>query len=93
VLQSLSVNTGSPVFGTELTILALTAVVVGGTRLEGGRATALGTLGGVLTLASLTTAMEFGSVPAYVQEVATGAILLVLVVLDRAATFRAAANW
>jgi ribose transport system permease protein len=91
VLQSLSVNTGSPVFGSELTILALTAVVVGGTRLEGGRASALGTLGGVLTLAALTTAMEFQSVPAYVQEIVTGAILLVLVVLDRAAAPRMAA--
>lgn len=91
VLQSLSVNTGSPVFGAELTILALTAVVVGGTRLEGGRASGLGTLGGVLTLAALTTAMEFQSVPAYVQEIVTGAILLVLVVLDRAAAPRAVA--
>jgi len=83
VLQSLSVNTGSPVFGTDLTLLALTAVVVGGTRLEGGRATALGTLGGVLTLVTLTTGMEFASVPAYVQEVVTGMILLTLIVLDR----------
>jgi len=66
VLQSLAVNTGSPVFGSDMTIFALTAVVVGGTRLEGGRATALGTLGGVLTLATLTTGMEFSSVPAYV---------------------------
>lgn len=88
VLQSLSVNTGSPVFGSELTILALTAVVVGGTRLEGGRASALGTFGGVLTLAALTAAMEFQSVPAYVQEIVTGAILLVLVVLDRTAAPR-----
>ncbi|WP_211262761.1 hypothetical protein [Rubellimicrobium mesophilum] len=90
MLQSLSVNTGSPVFGSDLTILALTAVVVGGTRLEGGRATALGTLGGVLTLAALTTAMEFQSVPAYVQEIVTGTILLALVALDRAATPRPA---
>ncbi|EYD77394.1 ABC transporter, membrane spanning protein (ribose) [Rubellimicrobium mesophilum DSM 19309] len=63
---------------------------MGGTRLEGGRATALGTLGGVLTLAALTTAMEFQSVPAYVQEIVTGTILLALVALDRAATPRPA---
>jgi ribose/xylose/arabinose/galactoside ABC-type transport system permease subunit len=35
--------------------------------------------------------MEFQSVPAYVQEIVTGAILLVLVVLDRAAAPRMAA--
>lgn len=83
VLQSLVTNTGSPVFGSELTVSVIAAVVVGGTRLEGGRGSALGTLGGVLTIAALTTAMEFQSVPAYVQQVVAGLILILLVVLDR----------
>ncbi|MBZ9743157.1 MULTISPECIES: ABC transporter permease [unclassified Mesorhizobium] len=84
VLQSLVTNTGSPVFGSELTVAVIAAVVVGGTRLEGGRGSALGTLGGVLTIGSLTIAMEFQSVPAYVQQVGSGLILILLVVLDRA---------
>ena len=83
VLQSLVTNTGSPVFGSELTVSVIAAVVVGGTRLEGGRGSALGTLGGVITVAALTTAMEFQSVPAYVQQVVAGLILILLVVLDR----------
>lgn len=83
VLQSLSTNTGSPVFGADLTVAVIAAVVVGGTRIEGGRGSALGTLGGILTIASLTTAMEFQSVPAYAQQVVTGLILILLVVLDR----------
>lgn len=83
VLQSLATNTGSPVYGSELTVAVIAAVVVGGTRLEGGRGSALGTLGGVLTIAALTTAMEFQSVPAYMQQVASGLLLLLLVVLDR----------
>lgn len=83
VLQSLATNTGSPVFGSDLTVMVIAAVVVGGTRLEGGRGSALGTLGGVLTMASLTTAMEFQSVPAYVQQVVAGLMLILLVVLDR----------
>lgn len=83
VLQSLTTNTGSPVFGAELTVAVIAAVVVGGTRIEGGRGSALGTLGGILTIASLTTAMEFQSVPAYVQQVVSGLILILLVVLDR----------
>ena len=83
VLQSLATNTGSPVFGADLTVAVIAAVVVGGTRLEGGRGSAMGTLGGVLTIAALTTAMEFRSVPAYVQQVVEGVILILLVVLDR----------
>jgi len=85
VLQSLATNTGSPVFGSEMTVAVIAAVVVGGTRIEGGRGSALGTLGGVLTIAALTTAMEFQSVPAYVQRVVAGLILILLVVLDRTA--------
>lgn len=83
VMQSLVTNTGSPVFGSEFTVTVIAAVVVGGTRLEGGRGSALGTLGGVLTIAALTTAMEFQSVPAYVQQVVAGLILILLVVMDR----------
>ncbi|WP_244494018.1 MULTISPECIES: ABC transporter permease [Mesorhizobium] len=92
VLQSLVTNTGSPVFGSELTVAVIAAVVVGGTRLEGGRGSALGTLGGVLTIGSLTIAMEFQSVPAYVQQVVSGLILILLVVLDRAITTKGRAT-
>jgi len=83
VIQSLSVNTGSPVFGERLVLIAIAAVVIGGTRLEGGRGSALGTLGGLLTIAALTTAMEYQSVPAYLQDIVTGVILLLLILLDR----------
>ncbi len=83
VIQSLSVNTGSPVFGESIVLTAIAAVVIGGTRLEGGRATALGTLGGVLTLGALTTAMEFQNIPAYIQQIVSGLILLLLILLDQ----------
>jgi ribose transport system permease protein len=83
VVFSLGVNTGSPVFGDTIVLTAIAAVVIGGTRLEGGRGSGLGTLGGLLTLAALTTAMEYQSVPAYVQDIVTGLILLLLILLDR----------
>lgn len=83
VLQSLATNTGSPMYGSEVLVVVIAAVVVGGTRIEGGKGSALGTLGGVLTITALTTAMEFQSVPAYVQQVVMGMILILLVVLDR----------
>jgi ribose transport system permease protein len=82
-LQSLTTNTGSPMFGSEILVTIIAAVVVGGTRIEGGKGSAFGTLGGVLTITALTTAMEFQSVPTYVQQVVTGSILILLVVLDR----------
>jgi ribose/xylose/arabinose/galactoside ABC-type transport system permease subunit len=88
VISSLSVNTGSPVFGESIVLTAIAAVVIGGTRLEGGRASALGTLGGVLTLGALTTAMEFQNIPAYIQQIVAGLILLLLILLDQVVSSR-----
>lgn len=83
VLQSLSTATGSPVAGAVLLIPAITAVVIGGTRLEGGRGSSLATLGGVLALGGLTMMLEFNGVPSYTQAIYTGVLLIILITLDR----------
>ncbi|CAG7616580.1 ABC transporter permease [Leucobacter soli] len=83
VLQSLSTATGSPVAGATMLIPAITAVVIGGTRLEGGRGSSLATLGGVVALGALTMMLEFNGVPSYTQAIYTGLILIVLITLDR----------
>lgn len=83
VLQALSTATGSPVAGSNLLIPAITAVVIGGTRLEGGRGSSLATLGGVLALGALTTLMEFQGVPSFTQAIYTGLLLILLITLDR----------
>lgn len=85
-MQSLATNTGSPVFGSTIALTAIAAVVIGGTRLEGGRGSALGTLGGILVLAAITTTLEYESVPVYYQDIVTGSILLLLILLDRIAS-------
>lgn len=83
VLQSLSTAAGSPVAGAVMLIPAITAVVIGGTRLEGGRGSSLATLGGVLALGALTAALEYSGVPSYTQAVYTGLLLILLITLDR----------
>ncbi|WP_308799848.1 ABC transporter permease [Agromyces silvae] len=83
VLQSLSTATGSPVAGAVMLIPAITAVVIGGTRLEGGRGSSLATLGGVLALGALTMMLEFNGVPSYTQAIYTGVLLIILITLDR----------
>lgn len=82
VVLSLGLNTGSPVFGQTIIVSVIAAVVVGGTRIEGGRGSAVGTLGGVLVLTLLEVVMEFNSVPSYTQQVVLGVILVLLVVGD-----------
>lgn len=82
VLLALTLNTGSPAVGEQTLIAVLAAVLIGGTRLEGGAGSALGTLAGVLTISVVVTAMEFSNVPAYYQQIVTGSILLAVVVSE-----------
>lgn len=89
VVQALSTATGSPVAGSLMLIPAITAVVIGGTRLEGGRGSSLATLGGVVALGALTMMMEFNGIPAYTQAIYTGLILIALITLDRLTSDRA----
>lgn len=66
--------------GLELSVIA--AVVLGGTSLAGGKGTIIGTLFGVLILATLTNGMTLLSLPTDTQQVIQGVVLLLAVGLD-----------
>jgi ribose/xylose/arabinose/galactoside ABC-type transport system permease subunit len=78
VIQSSQVHTGSATygeFGTELDVIA--AVVLGGTRLEGGRGSVARTVLGVLFLGALNNAMNILNVPIDLQLITKGLIIAV----------------
>lgn len=81
---SIELNTGSPVLGSQTALVAITATVIGGTSLMGGRGTALGTLLGVLVLASIGVGLNLARVPSSYQQVITGAVLVAVVLADQA---------
>ena len=60
----------------------ITAVVIGGTSLSGGRATMLGTLLGALIFGTLSNGMNLLNVNSNWQLIFTGAILLGASMLD-----------
>ena len=60
----------------------ITAVVIGGTSLTGGRATMLGTVVGALVFGTLSNGMNLKNVDSNWQQVLTGAILLAAALLD-----------
>lgn len=82
VLLSLSVNTGSPVFGQTTVITAITAAVLGGTSLTGGEGGVIQTLGGTLILSSIGAGLDRLNVPVYFQSITTGLLLIIVVLLD-----------
>jgi ribose transport system permease protein/L-arabinose transport system permease protein len=72
--------------GLELT--SITAVLLGGTGLRGGTGTVLGAFLGVLVLSTLDNGLLLVGVPAFWQQVATGGLLLIGVLLQDAGGHR-----
>jgi ribose/xylose/arabinose/galactoside ABC-type transport system permease subunit len=62
--------------GTGFELMAITAVVLGGTSIFGGRGSVGGTLLGVTTLAVLQNGLRLADLPAELAGVATAALLL-----------------
>lgn len=77
-LSSAQPNTGE---GFELD--AITAVVLGGTSLMGGRGTIWGTMVGALIIGVLNNGFNLLAVDAYYQLVAKGTIIILAVLLDQ----------
>jgi ribose transport system permease protein len=67
---------------------ALTAVVIGGTALTGGRASIAGTVWGCFLAAILLNGLIVLGITSFYQQIATGAILIAAVTLDYIRTTR-----
>lgn len=68
--------------GTNLTLAAIAAVVVGGTSITGGRGSVVGTLFGVLFIAVLQNGVVLTGVPPLWNGVLVGMFILVAVGID-----------
>ncbi len=69
--------------GTGYELAAITAVVLGGTSIFGGRGSVPGTLLGLLAIAVLQNGLRLADLPAELAGVLTGTLLLVAIGLDR----------
>ncbi|MET3767855.1 ribose transport system permease protein [Marisediminicola sp. UYEF4] len=80
------IGAAEPISGTGYELLVIAAVVVGGTSLMGGRASIVGTVLGALLLGSIRTGLTLLNVNPFLQLVVTGVIILLAVLVDRAAS-------
>ena len=77
----LTVGDPSVAVGAELDVIA--AVVIGGGSLSGGEGSILGTLVGALIMTTIASGCDQMGIPNWVQEIVTGAIIVVAVAVDR----------
>jgi ribose transport system permease protein len=72
---------GSPTAGDGLELASITAVVLGGTSLFGGRGRLIGTIGGVFLLALIDNALNLLGVPSFYKDLLRGAIIIAAVAI------------
>ncbi|MHB8278433.1 MAG: ABC transporter permease [Candidatus Humimicrobiaceae bacterium] len=76
------VRAGSVLYGTDLSLTAVAATVIGGTSLSGGSGSVTKTFFGMLVLGLLYKALIFLGLQAYYQNLIKGLVLVVVVAMD-----------
>ena len=80
-LGAVQTDTG---YGVEFTVI--TAVVIGGTKLSGGRGTVIGSVIGAIFLTLINNGLNLLEVSAFIYEIVTGAVLAVAITIDLIST-------
>lgn len=83
VFQLMRAGVGDPTVGDGLELSAITAVVVGGASLTGGRGSIVGVCGGVLLLQVITSAFDYLQLNSLYQQLIKGLIILAAVAIYR----------
>lgn len=82
LLQSAQLSSGNPTIGNGLEFDAISAVIIGGAAMAGGKGKVSGTLLGVFLMALLSNGMVLLGINPYGQNVVRGAIVLGAVLIS-----------
>ncbi|OZC74003.1 ABC transporter permease [Rhodococcus sp. 06-462-5] len=81
-LQGLSLAAGQPGNNLNFLLQAVTAAIIGGIALTGGKGRLSGVIAGALLLAVLSNAMSYHGAPTAAVQLVSGVILLAILLLD-----------
>lgn len=82
ILLASRITSGQPNSAVGLELSVISACVLGGVSLAGGRATMTGVIVGVMIMGIAENAMNLLNIPAFYQYIVRGVILLLAVLLD-----------
>ena len=82
IILSARMNSGSPVAGGGFEFDAITAIVLGGTSLSGGKGNIRSTIIGVFLLAVIVNALRLYNVPFAFQNIVKGFLIILAITLD-----------
>ena len=82
LIMTARLNSAAPLAGATYEMDAIAAVILGGASMKGGRASILGTFIACLTLGVLRNGLTMMAVPTYYQQLFTGMIILVAIVIS-----------
>lgn len=83
LMQFSRLTVGDPTVAVGLELDVIASVVIGGGSLSGGEGSVLGSLVGALIMTTIRSGCSQMGLPNWVQEIVTGAIIIVAVALDR----------
>lgn len=83
LLFATRINSGDPTAGLTYELTAITAAIIGGTNLFGGRGSILGTMIGALIMGVLQNGLNLLAVQSYYQQMAIGGVLILAVFIDQ----------
>jgi ribose/xylose/arabinose/galactoside ABC-type transport system permease subunit len=83
VLEFATLTVGDPTDSVGLELEAIAAVVIGGGSLAGGQGSVAGTVIGALLLTVIKAGCTHLGMPNWIQEILTGAIIVIAMTLDR----------
>lgn len=82
IMMAWRITAGNALYGADLTMSAISAVVVGGTSLNGGSGGVWRTFVGLIVLYTLYNALTLLGVQAYVQQLIKGLIVITVIAVD-----------
>ena len=77
------VNAGDPTAGYSYELTAITAAIIGGTSLFGGKGSIFGAMVGALIMGVLQNGLNLLAVQSYYQQIAIGSVLILAVYIDQ----------